>query len=76
LYYAKRSVSTITHVKEKDMNQLLKTKEELQKAFEDAKQGMNPEAINKVMKGLPFKDDNAPDARALRAAWSQYRVRL
>ena len=76
MYYAKCTISTIVSVKEKDMNQLLKTKEELQKAFEDAKQGMSPEDINKVMKGLPFKGDNAPDARALRAAWSQYRVRL
>lgn len=58
------------------MNDLLKTKEQLEKDFEDAKQGMSHEVIGKVMKGLSFEGDNAPDVRALKVAWAQYHARL
>lgn len=63
------------------MCQLLKTKEQLQKEYEDAKkkatdEGISDEIIKKVTTGKPFEGDNAPDVRALKVAWSRLHSRL
>ncbi len=49
------------------------TKDELQKEFEAAKQGIDKTVVNNVMKGIPFNGDNTPDVRALKSAWTKYR---
>lgn len=53
-----------------------RTKEDLLKSFEDAKKGIDPATVNKVMKGLAFDGDNAPEIRALRAAWAPHHAAM
>ncbi len=48
------------------------SKDELQKDFEDAKKGIDREKVDKVMKGIPFNGDTAPEIRALKSAWAKY----
>ncbi len=52
------------------------TKDELQKEFEAAKQGIDKTVVDNVMKGLPFNGDNAPEVRELRATWAKYHETL
>ncbi len=52
------------------------SKDELQKAFEAAKVGIDPKVVDTVMKGISFSGDNTPEVRALRAAWGKYHVTL
>lgn len=53
-----------------------RTKDELQKEFEVAKQGIDKTVVNNVMKGIPFNGDNTPDVRALKSAWAKYHETL
>ncbi len=52
------------------------TKDELLKAFEDAKKGMDPQTVTNVMKGIPFDGDNTTEVRALKSAWTKYHEAL
>ncbi len=66
---------------EKDMSNLLKSKEQLQKEYEDAEkcalqEGMSIDTINYIKTGRSFEGDNTPEVCALKVAWSRLHPRL
>lgn len=48
-------------------------KEERQRAFIAAKEGIDPAIVDRIMKGLPVDGDTSGPLLALRQAWAPYR---
>ncbi len=48
-------------------------KEERELAFINAKEGVDPKTVDRIMKGLPVDGDQIEPLRTLRQAWSAYR---
>lgn len=55
---------------------MCETPEQRKNAFEAAKVGIDPEVINRVMKGLPVLSDGDPKVRNLRQTWSRHHTDL
>lgn len=48
----------------------------LKDKFETVALGFDREIVDRVMRGLPVSNDNSPDVRELRQAWSRYHERI